>query len=200
MVSKYDKCFRCEYYLHEYEKSLCPRHDRWLQAFSEDDPDIMEDAIIECDFVERVRAPKTWWSKKEILRVCKIGGATYATIKLMQSIPLEDLKAILLKYVGQEPRGRFTEIWEKPSNEWQEVRRTAMYTIRWEQIEEWNKATQRICATCSHLHYLGEGEWASVYTCDLNPPWAMWESTTQEKWCNEWEMRELKKGCIKKRV
>lgn len=142
MTSIYDKCQRCEFFIHEYEKSFCPRHDRLLQAFAEDDPKLMEDAIKNCDFMEQVRAPKSWWTKKEILRVSGIGGATRATIKLMESIPLEDLKAILLKYVGQEPRGRYNEIWQVPPNQWQEVRRTAMYGIRWGQIEEWNMNTK----------------------------------------------------------
>lgn len=189
MASIYDKCQRCEFFIHEYEKSFCPRHDRFLQAFAEDDPQVMEDAIKDCDFMEQVRAPKSWWTKKEILRVCGIGGATRATIKLMESIPLVDLKAILLKFTGLEPRGSFTEIWEKPPSEWEQVRRTAMYTIRWEQIEQWNQATHRICATCSHLHLEGPGEWDDVYSCDLNPPWAMWGCQTKEKYCKEWTMR-----------
>lgn len=184
-----DKCSRCEYFLHEYEKSFCPRNDKMLLAFAQDDPKIIKDAIKQCE-PEEVRAPRSWWTKKEIIRVCKAGGATYETIKLMEKIPLADLRAILLKYMGQEPRGRFSEIWQKPPSEWEEVRRTAMYGIRWGQIDEWNKATRRICATCANLQYEGPGEWDEVYICVLNPPWAMWGCQTKEKSCNQWRMKD----------
>lgn len=135
-------CKRCEYMFHEYEESFCPRQDktiRWLSSLENNDDRLLEDAISNCQSAEKVRNPISSWSKKEIIRVCKGGGASYNTIRHLENIPLEDLRNILLKPLGREPRGMHSEIWKLPPNQWEHVRNTQMYGIDWDLIDTWNQ-------------------------------------------------------------
>ena len=135
-------CKRCEHMYHEYENSLCPREDGLLRdlAFMDggDGRDYYK-AIEECDFMEYVRAPISWWTKKEILRVCQGGGANRKTMEHLANIKLEDLKLILLKKLNVEPRGMYSEIWKEAPINWEHVRHTQMWGIDWDLIDKWNK-------------------------------------------------------------
>lgn len=134
-------CKRCEFMHHSYNNSPCPRQDKTLYdlAIYGGDRELIEKAIKECLLMEQVRAPMSWWTKKEILTVCKNGGASYNVIRHMEKIPLEDLKLIVLKKLSVEPRGMHSEIWKLPKNQWEHVRNTQMWGINWDQIDEWNR-------------------------------------------------------------
>lgn len=129
------KCSRCEFFHKEYEHDLCPRHGIMARMFG-----FNENDIDDCIAFEWVKDSKSNWSKKQIIEVARYGGATNETIMHIQKIPLNDLKLILLKPLGMEPRGRYKEIWQKTPDEWEQVRRTMMYGLNWDLIEVWNQS------------------------------------------------------------
>ena len=135
-------CKRCEFMHHQYENSPCPREDGLLRDLAFMDGQDGRDwyrAIDECLSFEHVRAPMSYWTKKEILRVCQHGGASPKTMKHLENIKLEDLKIILLKKLAVEPRGMYSEIWKEIPSNWEHVRHTQMWGIDWDLIDKWNK-------------------------------------------------------------
>ena len=132
-------CKRCEYWHHDYENSLCPLTYSGPFGGMFTDYEDRKKAIDECDFMEYVHAPMSWWTKKEILKVCQGGGANPKTMEHLKSIKLEDLKLILLKKLTVEPRGMHSEIWKEAPQNWEHVRHTQMWGIDWDLIDKWNK-------------------------------------------------------------
>lgn len=136
-----NKCTRCEYYHHEYEQSFCPRQDATLRdlAFMDGgNPDWYYKMIEDCTLNEPVRAPMSWWTKKEILKVCQAGGAKPKTIEHMKKINLDDLRLVILVKMDVQPRGKYSEIWHDAPQYWEHVRHTQMWGIDWDLIDSWN--------------------------------------------------------------
>lgn len=142
-----NKCLRCEYELHDYENGgLCPKKDRSIQILAELDyhsmgiePVWYGDISKNCENFEDVRAPMSWWTKKEIIRVCRDGGANRKTVEHMEKIKLNDLRVLLLRPMGMEPRGNHHQIFFDRPQDWTEVRHTKMFTIDWDLIDNWNR-------------------------------------------------------------
>lgn len=124
------KCQRCEYFHHDYEEEICPHKNGLTRFYVEDTKN--------CPYFDPVKEPKSKWTKGKIVDIVSSGGAKKKTIDHIKRIPLEDLKLIILKPLGIEPRGRYSQIWKELPTEWTEVRRTMMYGINWNLIEKWN--------------------------------------------------------------